>query len=107
MSIWILELRAGSKRQGPIDVNAKYGQVVDTENGLVVGFCDELPNGAYTMSAKGVIVVRRPTPNSSPPSRPRALQSRSAGELESNLLRHITSVRNLGGCRPPWGKRPS
>jgi hypothetical protein len=43
-------------------VKAKHGQVVDNDNGLVVGFCDELPNGAYTMSAKGVIIVKASHP---------------------------------------------
>jgi hypothetical protein len=67
---------------GPIPVRARHGHVVDSSNGLVVGFCEELPNGAYTMSAKGVIVVKASHPELHSTFQVTRIARQVAGELE-------------------------
>ena len=69
-------------KTGPIPVRATHGHVIDTTNGLVVGVCDELPNGAYTMSAMGVIVVRASHPELQSTFQVTRIAKQVAGELE-------------------------
>ena len=75
--------------------------VIDADNGLRVGRIAkhvQVQDGAYTMSAQGVVVVKRPTPNFSPPSRP---PPETAEEVvASSAARSFPFA--LGGCRPPW-----